>query len=557
MKMWLKTRAGMLGALAFFVVIYVFDRAPNLNPTFPEGALFWCVVLSLFTGAWVLFDIGSRTGGLFGGGSGQIIFNFKGFALRMLPKWARYSMVLVWGLFLTTIVYSTVFFHWRTCRDQLGQPLVQTFSSNIQAVDLSKLPIVDGELASKLADKKLGERPALGSQVRLGQPTIQMVDGQLLWVVPLHHSGFFKWIANLQGSAGYITVSATNINEVQYIDTYKIKYQPDGFLLHNLKRWTRFSAAPFSGITDFALEIDDSGVPHWIITTYRNLRGFSLPEATGVIVMNAETGRSFRYSVEDAPSWVDRVQPESLIISQINNQGEYVHGFLNFSDKDKYRASEGHAIVYNFGRCYLFTGLTSVGSDESSIGFIMVDMVTKQPLLYQMNGATEYAAQSSARGKVQHLGYDASFPLIINAESTPTYFMTLKDREGLIKQYALVSVTNYSVVGVGDTVTQTYRSYQEALRQGGYQSGSLIPSGGDLAVYKGRVKRIGSRVDAGRTVYHIILSEYPQLVFTAEDSLSAKLPLTRDADYVSISCRASQGQTTLEAEAFDNIDLST
>jgi len=59
------------------------------------------------------------------------------------------------------------------------------FSSDVQAVDMTQVPIVDQMLAANLADKKLGERPSLGSQVRLGEPTIQLVNGKLIWVVPL------------------------------------------------------------------------------------------------------------------------------------------------------------------------------------------------------------------------------------------------------------------------------------------------------------------------------------------------------------------------------------
>ena len=59
-----------------------------------------------------------------------------------------------------------------------------------------------------------------------------------------------------------------------------------------------------------------------------------------------------------------------------------------------------------------------------------------------MSGATEMAAQSSAEGKVQQFGYRASFPMIINLDGQPTYFMTLKVNAGLIKQYAFVSVSN-------------------------------------------------------------------------------------------------------------------
>ncbi|MEG1050155.1 MAG: hypothetical protein RSE24_06400, partial [Oscillospiraceae bacterium] len=77
-------------------------------------------------------------------------------------------------------------------------------------------------LAAKIAEKKLGEKPSLGSQVVLGTPTVQTVDGKLVWVVPLQHSGFFKWITNLQGTPGYIVVSATNPQDVDYVDTYNI-----------------------------------------------------------------------------------------------------------------------------------------------------------------------------------------------------------------------------------------------------------------------------------------------------------------------------------------------
>jgi hypothetical protein len=84
--------------------------------------------------------------------------------------------------------------------------------------------------------------------------------------------------------------------------------------------------------------------------------------------------------------------------------------------------------------------------------FMLVDMVTKTPYLYQISGATEYAAQQSAQGKVQNLHYIATFPLITNADGQPTYFMTLKDNAGLIKQYAFVSVSDYTSVGTGETI---------------------------------------------------------------------------------------------------------
>ena len=103
------------------------------------------------------------------------------------------------------------------------------------------------------------------------------------------------------------------------MENYRVKYQPNNYLLHDIKRHTRFGGAWFDGITDPSFEIDDNGQPYWVYTTYRNLRGFNLPEATGAWVVNATTGEMAKYTIETLPGWIDRVQPEDFIISQIDN----------------------------------------------------------------------------------------------------------------------------------------------------------------------------------------------------------------------------------------------
>ncbi|MEG0542383.1 MAG: hypothetical protein RR528_08640, partial [Angelakisella sp.] len=403
-------------------------------------------------------------------------------------------------------------------------------------------------LALKLADKKLGEKPSLGSQVMLGEPTLQMVAGNLTWAVPLHHSGLFKWLTNMEGTPGYVTVSATNVNDVKYVEDYRIKYQPNSFLLDDLLRHARFSGGLFNGLTDYSFELDDTGKPYWVISTYKNTAGFALPEATGVMLVDAGSGAIQKHTMDNIPDWVDRVQPEDFIIRQIDNRGEYVHGIFNFANKDKYRASRGSAIVYNEGECYLLTCITSVGTDESAIGFMMVDMVTKKSHLYEMSGATESSAQRSAEGKVQHLGYRASFPIIINVSGQPTYFMTLKDKEGLIKQYALVSVVNYSTVGTGETVAQAMSDYHKAL-----SNDSSVNIGGELQTIEviGTVSRIASEFNGDTTVYKLMLTEYPRKIFLAEAGTSNHLALTQVGDKVKLSYRESDLEAVL-CTTFEN-----
>lgn len=513
-----------------FFVFNIVTSCMNLNPLYPGTAFFYCFAITVYFGIWAISRAGKLIFGRREDGAVTVDFQRK----APFPKVPLYVVVGVWVLYFGVTIGSSVLFNVSAFRDQMPDYRIGEFSKEIQAIDTNQIPIVDKSLAIKLADKKLGEKPSLGSQVVLGTPTIQTVDGKLVWVVPLHHSGFFKWITNMQGTPGYIVVSATNTQDVKYIDSYNIKYQPNAFFFDNLFFHTRFTAALFTGTTDYSFELDDSGKPHWVITTYKYSRGFALPEATGVIIMDAETGETEKYALADVPSWVDRVQPESFILTQINNKGEYVHGIFNFSDKDKYRTSEGNIIVYNNGRCYLFTGVTSVGSDESAIGFVMVDMVTKEPVMYQMSGATENAARGSAEGKVQQFGYQASFPLIINVEGIPTYFMTLKDQDGLIKQYAYVSVKDYLVVGVGENVNEAKNNYIKTLNSSGINTKPEIEEERFITV-TATIERIGQQYAGEASVYRFTTLENPGVIFDAESVVSSTLALTQPGDTVTFT----------------------
>jgi len=207
---------------------------------------------------------------------GGLFYLFSG--LR-IPKTVFVIAAIPWVYIVVMSVISTPLISYNSYRNQLGETEKRTFSSDIQVVDTTQLPIVDAELALKLADKKLGEKPSLGSQVMLGEPTLQMVAGNLTWAVPLHHSGLFKWLTNMEGTPGYVTVSATNVNDVKYVEDYRIKYQPNSFLLDDLLRHARFSGGLFDGLTDYSFELDDTGKPYWVISTYKNTVGFALPEA--------------------------------------------------------------------------------------------------------------------------------------------------------------------------------------------------------------------------------------------------------------------------------------
>lgn len=522
-----KTKIKLNLLLTLFFILAIVVQGPNLNPLYSDGAFSWCFMISCYLILNFLVGLGGVR--LYTDESSRIQFHMDK-SVRGVKKGIT-LLAILWGLYFLVTIASSPLFNYKAYRDQLGTPAVSEFTDTVQPLELNQLPIVDKYLALELADKKVGENPGLGSQVLLGIPVIQKVNDKLVWVVPLEHSGFFKWLKNLNGSAGYIIVSATNVSDVTLVTDHKIKYQANAYLFSDLNRHIRlFKGGLFRGISDFSFELDDTGAPFWVITTYKNEWLFQLPEADGVAVVNASTGETNYYALGTQPEWVDRIQPENFIMNQIQNQGSYVHGIFNFSNQDKFRPSQGNIIVYSNNECYLFTGLTSVGSDESAIGFIMVNMVTKETKLYQMSGATEIAAQRSAEGKVQQFGYQASFPMIINLDGQATYFMTLKDNAGLIKQYAFVSVSNYTNVGTGETLDNAMRNYRQVAS--GTNTG--IATGQTAEKTTGTVLRIANEKIGDNLTYKIILKEKPNLIFTVSYDLSNELALTAPDDRISL-----------------------
>ncbi len=112
--------------------------------------------------------------------------------------------------------------------------------------------------------------------------------------------------------------------------------------------------------------------------------------------------------------------------------------------------TDGYNYLVKDDDVYLYTGITSVSTDESNIGFILANMRTKETFFYQVPGAEEYSAMASAEGQVQQMKYTSTFPLLINLNNRPTYLVSLKDNAGLVKMYAFIDVEDYQKVAVTD-----------------------------------------------------------------------------------------------------------
>ena len=528
------------GIALVLVAIYAFIKLPVLRLDFTSG---FSTIIVFFIIAGVLdmmFDKGERTS-------------------KIAKNNFFIAIVLILIVAAIPFVTSSSIFHAKSYRNLIGNVEESNFDKDVSPISVKDIRIVDEEMAMKLGDKKLGEMPAVGSISKLGKFHIQSVNGELYWVAPLVHRDFIKWITNLDGTSGYVMVSASNPQDVRLVQELdgkpvKLVYQPDAYFLQDLHRHMYINGIVNAGMTEFSLEINDEGRPYWVTSLYEHKVGFSGSDATGVAVVDAQTGEVSRYSIEDAPGWIDRIQPEKFVADQINDWGLYVKGFLNsvISEEGVLVATEGTSLVYgDDGKSYWYTGITSAGGDESTIGFMLVDTRTKEAKLYKQPGATETAAMRSAEGKVQEKNYQATFPVMYNILGTPTYVSALKDKAGLVKMVAFVSVEDFAILGLGETKDEALINYREALSSEG--NNINIENDTTKKDIEGIVKRISPDVKGGNTSYYLTIDS-DNNIFVATSKVSTELPLTVVGDKVKIAYQ--EGKTgVVDIIEFDNLNL--
>ena len=164
-------------------------------------------------------------------------------------------------------------------------------------------------------------------------------------------------------------------------------------------------------------------------------------------------------------------------------------------------STEGHNYIALNDDVWLYTGVTSIGGDESNVGFVLMNSRTKETKYYQISGAKEYSAMSSAEGQVQHLNYVATFPILLNIADEPTYFLSLKDNAGLVKKYAMVNIEKYQIVAIGDTVAECEKTYRSLMADGGISNVDTSAA----QTITGAITMMKDIVSEGNTYWYLML----------------------------------------------------
>ena len=426
---------------------------------------------------------------------------------------------------------------------------VQTgdFATEVEEISYDQIPMLDEDSAARLGSRTLGELSDMVSQFEILPSYTQInYQGRPVRVTSLAYGDLIKWFTNRSdGLPAYLIIDmVTQEAEVVRLDE-GMKYTTAEHFGRYLPRHLRFHYPTFM-FADPVFEIDEEGHPYWVCPRMVKTIGlFGGSDIQGAVLVDAVTGESQYY--EEVPSWVDHVYDADMIMEQYDYYGMYHNGFINsmFGQRDVTLTTEGYNYIAIGDDVYMYTGVTSVTSDQSNIGFILSNQRTKETHFYSVSGATEASAQASAQSQVQQMNYIATFPLLLNIADQPTYFMALKGNDGLVKMYAMVNVQQYNIVETGGTVAECEANYRRTLADNGLISDSeseAAPS--DQEEANGVVAEIRTAVLDGNSYYFLRLEG--QEVFYAVNAAENPLAVILNAgDQVTVTYTAGESGSIL------------
>lgn len=505
------------------------------------------MMVGIFAGVALLLSVPYKYKGKDASGA-ALVKTTSGTKFEM-ALWSLIS-VAAFGYIVVALIASSSFLTWETKKSELKVTEEKVFDQSVPNVDMANLVILDEEDAIRTSDKLLTEKdPALGSLYQIGEGTLTVVKGKPYWILPLEHRGFFKWLKVKGQIPGYLQVSATNFNDAKFVEM-PYKFSLSGFFGSDLKRRI-YAEFPQYGLTEYSLEPDESGKPYWVVTAYSHATWLSTPRVVGTVMVEGETGAMEFFKVGEQPEWVDRVYGMDFFDRQLAWYGSYMNGWWNPSDTGKLQDTEGMGYVFVEGKLHFYTGLTSVGKDNATTGFVVFNPQNGEAQYNRISGSVEMKAVGLMEELVQSAGYKAGFPYLINLNGQATYFSTLKGNSGNVVGYAFASVQNYKAVAWGETLREAQTAYNRVLvREGG--GNALAGQTAVDVVVKGEVDRIGLLSDG----YYILMVTGDGHAFVVNSEQFPEIALTRPGDLVAISHLITEDMGRIDAVDFKNLNIT-
>lgn len=529
----MKKRVQLLAAVvSFFVLVnYYWMHLPPINLLSGDFWLFMILILFLIA---INLIIASASNGL------KLLFGKKS-KVKKVKDVTQYVSLFsgpIRWIFLTILAISLglgmiSFFNGKMFRAKSYAHVIKVknadFKQDFPESNLSTLALLDRESAEKIGDTYLGTIDKV-SQFGISKDYRQITIGkQPFRVSPLEYKSFWKWLTNRQVGINYYVKVNQTTGKAELVKLKEaMKYSDSEYLFRDTKRHLRF-LHPFTIFGDPSFEVDDQGHPYYVATTYAPKFGLSSLDPNGAILLNAVTGKTKYYHLKDIPKWVDRVYSAENVLSRVNDHYTYQKGYWNtvFSQTGVKQTTDSYNYITIGSNIYLYTGITSATADASNLGFILVNMRTREVTNYQLASATEKSAMTSAEGEIQEKGYSATAPTLVKLNGKAYYLVSLKDGGSLVKSYALVDAEDYQQVTVNNDIETLISQFTDRDTSGL----SLNSSTGKKAkIVSGQVDHLASQIISGTTVYYILSGNDIYKVRASKDTPD-ELPFLKIGDH--------------------------
>ena len=559
----LKTPLIAGASVCVFYLLFNYMSTPTLN--------FWG-----FCSVWLQIIIASLIGFLI---SSLKVSHYGDLYLETKEKKVWNYLPLTAVIFIVIqIISSMAIFRAQEYSELLNPTEVNdsVFANSVHPIPVEKMINVKKEYAEDLASKRIESIPSLGSICQFGDADMININGtfnvktaegkeltltfdnEKVWVMVLEHRGFWKWSKN-KTTNGYCIVSAHDPSKIYFITEVNgkplsLKYLRSGYFGTEIERYVRLNGYASRGLTDFSVELDNNGIPYWVITIYEPTIGMMGDEATGALIVDMQTGEIKEYSINDAPQWVDLIQPKEFVYEQINDWGRFQKGWFNavFTESGLHQATPGMSLVYSDGRSYWYTGIQSKGADESSSGFMLIDTRTKECKKYSISGINEVAAKSVIAAQsewVRMSKLTPNDPVLYNVHGIPTYYMTLTGDGTKNAGYAFVSLKNELHFAAASTPQKALQQYLNVI-----QNDNLFRiKDGDKIIEETRELTVRMTTQENG-LYYILFQEVKGKEFTATSEAFPEVKWAKDGQKVNVSFTDTEANV-ISLNSFDIINF--
>ena len=445
-------------------------------------------------------------------------------AVKTIPNYVIMGIIAFWAIVAIALsIFSSPMFQAKNYSDLIHVENKE-FNTDFPNTDVNKLALLDKTSAVKIGNSLMGTIDKESQFEISGEYRQITIKDEPYRVSPLGYASFIRWLNNRKdGIQYYIKINQTT-GKGELVKLKKgMKYTASSYFTDDVSVKLRLSY-PTTLFGDPSFEVDDEGNPYYIATTYYRKFIFGPKEPNGAILLNAVTGETKEYSLDNIPKWVDRVYSAENVIRRVNQHYTYKKGFWNsiFSKEGVRQTTDEYNYITIGSDIYLYTGLTSVNADSSNLGFVLVNMRTRETNFYRLPSVTETSAMKSAEGAVQEKGYDATAPILTKLNGQAYYLVSLKDKGSLIKAYALVNAEDFQKVIVNTNINELIKSVtgEEINNIDEAVTGEEVKQKEKVS---GTVTSIKTQVVDGTTVYYLKINDKIYKIQANKNTLD-KLP---------------------------------